>query len=174
VRPARLAARCLTLLGPVAGPVAVACPDAPRLTAALAARVPLAGGAEPPAGAVVAFLGGPARPADRQALLRALEARLPAGAPLVLLDHNQPRACWRRALALGHLAAAGLGPARGRYPAARELAALGFAVERLRLACGERVQLVAARRLSPREVKPGAALPRPARGPGRAAPPRGG
>ena len=33
-------------------------------------------------------------------------------------------------------------PARARYPAARELAALGFDVERLRLACGERVQLV--------------------------------
>jgi hypothetical protein len=41
----------------------------------------------------------------------------------------------------------GLRPSRARYPAARELAALGFAVERLRLACGERVQLVVARRL---------------------------
>jgi hypothetical protein len=53
----------------------------------------------------------------------------------------------RRLAAHAALAARGLGTARARCPAARELAALGFAIERLRLAAGERVQLVAARRL---------------------------
>jgi len=144
---ARLAARCLALLGPrAAGPVAVAGPRTAPLAAALAARVRLARDDETPAAAVVVFLGAPARPAARQACLRAVERRLPAGAPLVLLDHNQPRAPWRRLLAALGLVAAGLGPARGRYPAARELAALGYAIERLGLACGERAQLVLARR----------------------------
>jgi hypothetical protein len=118
-----------------------------RLAAALAAQTPVAGEADAPAGAIVVFLGQRAHPAARQAALRILQRRLPAGAPLVLVDHNQPRARWRRALATIRLAVRGLGPARARYPAARELAALGFAVEQLRLACGERVQLVAARRV---------------------------
>jgi hypothetical protein len=146
VRPARLAAECLALLGPVPGPVALTVPRARRLAAALAARVRRASEGEAPAGAVVAFLGDSARPAERQLALRVLQRRLPAGAPLVLLDHSQPRAWWRRGVGLLGLVAAGLGPARARYPAARELAALGFAVERLRLARGERVQLVVARR----------------------------
>src|SRR5207253_1017999 len=83
------------------------------------------------------------------AMLAALRNRLPAGAPLVLLDHSQPRALWRRAVGILVLAARGLAPSRARYPAARELAAIGFAVERLRLACGERVQMVVARRRPP-------------------------
>ena len=65
---------------------------------------------------------------------------------LLRSDHNQPRVLWRRGLGIVVLAAARFPPSRARYPAARELAALGFAVERLRLACGERVQLVLARR----------------------------
>lgn len=141
---ARLAARCLALLGPVAGPVAIAAPRAPRLAAALAGRLGAAA-AETPAAAVVVFLNSPARPHERQALLAELRRRLVPGAPLVLVDHSQPRARWRRLGARIGLALVGLPPARARYPAARELAALGFAVERLRLACGERVQLVAAR-----------------------------
>ena len=144
--PARLAARTLALLGPVAGPVAIVAPRPPGLAAALAAAVRVARDGEPPAAAVVGFLQTTACPGERQALLRSLQARLPAGAPLVLVDHNQPRAWWRRVLAAPHLAVSALGPARARYPAARELAALGFGVERLWLACGERVQLVAARR----------------------------
>jgi len=147
VRPARLAAHALDLLGPVAGPVAVVSPASPALAAALAHRVPVAG-AEPTA-AVLVFLGAPAHPADRQRTIRELRARLPATASLVLVDHNQPRAWWRRALALLPLATQGLGPARARYPAARELAALGFSIQRLRLACGERIQLVLARRTDP-------------------------
>jgi len=139
VSGARLAAHAVRLLGPVEGPVAVAAPR--RLAAARDGEVPAA--------AVVAFLGSPPRPAERQALLAALRNRLPAGAPLVLLDHSQPRALWRRAVGILVLAARGLAPSRARYPAARELAAIGFAVERLRLACGERVQMVVARRRPP-------------------------
>jgi hypothetical protein len=146
VSTARLAARCAALLGTPGGAVAVAGDGAPRLVAALAGRVRVARGDEPIAAAVVCFLGAPARPADRQRTLAALAARLPAGAPLVLVDHNQPRTAWRRLVALPALVAAGLGPARARYPAARELAALGFRVDALRLACRERAQLVVARR----------------------------
>jgi len=146
VRAARLAARALALLGPVTGPVAVVSPHSPKLAAALAARLPPLAAGEPPAAAVVVFLGAPARPVDRQQALRAVQTRLPAEAVLVLVDHNQPRAWWRRMLAWPGLAAAGLDARRARYPAARELAALGFTVDRLRLACGERVQLVVARR----------------------------
>ena len=143
---ARLAAQCLALLGPVHGPVAVLGPGTARLRAAVAGALPAAQDGDVPAGAVVVFLGAAVPPAERQAELRGLERRLRSGAPLVLVDHNQPRAGWRRVPAWLRLALAGLGPARARYPAARELAALGFAVERLRLARGERVQLVLARR----------------------------
>src|SRR5206468_890134 len=126
--------------------VVVVAPHAARLRAALAARLAPPVGAGAPVAAVVAFLGLPARPAARQRTLRDLQTRLPLDAPLVLVDHNQPRAAWRRALATLTLAGARLGPARGRYPAARELAALGFRVDRLALVPGERVQLVLARR----------------------------
>ena len=144
--PARLAAHCLALLDSRAGPIAVACPRAPRLHAALAALTPVAGERDVPAAAVVAFLGAPAVPAERQATLRALGDRLERGAPLVLVDHNQPRRLWRRLIACIALAGAGFSPARARYPAARELAVLGFLIERLRLTPGERVQLITARR----------------------------
>jgi hypothetical protein len=146
VRPARLAAHCLALLDPRAGPLAVVCPRAPRLYAALAAQAPVAGDRDVPTAAVVAFLGSPAAPAERQATLRALGTRLAPGAPLLLVDHNQPRTYWRRLIAFTTLAAAGFPPTRARYPTARELAALGFVVERLRLTCGERIQLITARR----------------------------
>jgi hypothetical protein len=146
VSAARLAAHCLALLDAPRGPIAVTCPRAARLRAALAAAAPLAGEGEAPVAAVVAFLGAPASPAERQATLRTVGQSLGRGARLVLVDHNQPRSAWRRAMALLPLAAAGLSPARARYPAARELAVLGFLVERLRLACGERVQLISARR----------------------------
>jgi energy-converting hydrogenase Eha subunit E len=146
VSRARLAARARTLLGPVHGPVAIVMPHAPRLADALATTLSPAEGATAAAAAVVAFLGDGAGPAERQTLLRSLATRLPVGAPLVLLDHNQPRAWWRRAVGTVRLAAGGFRPARARYPAARELAVLGFGVEQLRLECGERVQLVLARR----------------------------
>jgi hypothetical protein len=146
VNAARLAARALELLGSPEGPIAVEAPRASRLAAALAAGRPVATREDAPVAAVVVFVGVPALPSERQAILGRLCERLPAGAPLVVVDHNQPRAPWRRAVALIRLLAAGLPPARARYPAARELVAHGFTVERLRLACGERVQLVVARR----------------------------
>jgi hypothetical protein len=145
VSAARLAARCLALLGPVGGPVAVVAPAGSRLAAAVRSGVRAARDAEQPVGAVVVFLGAPAQPVERQSALRALARTLAPGAPLVLVDHNQPRTWWRRAVALPHLLLARLAAARARYPAARELAAIGFTIERLRLACGERVQLVLAR-----------------------------
>ena len=141
---ARLAARALEVLGAVDGPVVVACP--PRLAAAVAARCRVARPDGTGAGAVVAFLGEAARPEARQTLLRDLARRLAPGAPLVLLDHNQPRAWWRRLAGALLLIGRGLAPGRARYPAARELAALGFGVELLRLTRGERVQVVRARR----------------------------
>jgi hypothetical protein len=140
-----LAARALELLGPFEGRVAVLGPRPGRVAAALGARVALAGADEPAAAAVVTFLGAGAVPAERQALVASLERRLPSGAPVVLVDHNQPRTWARRLLGIAALVLHGLGPARARYPAARELAALGLEVERLRLVCGERIQLVAAR-----------------------------
>jgi len=144
VSGARLAAHAVRLLGPVAGPVALVAP--PRLGAHLGTHLAAAKNGDVPAAAVVAFLGRPPEPATRQALLVALRNRLPPGAPIVLLDHSQPRVAWRRAIGALLLAVRGLWPSRARYPAARELAALGFAVERVRLARGERVQLVVARR----------------------------
>jgi hypothetical protein len=146
VSAASLAVHCLELLGPPTGPVAVVASRTPRLAAALAARVTPSRDGDRPAAAIVAFLGAVAAPTERQRVLHALRTRLPAGAPLVLIDHNQPRALARRVLGWLVLAAAGLGPARARYPGARELRALGFTIDRLRLACGERVQLVLARR----------------------------
>lgn len=136
------------MLGPFDGPLAVAGPGAARLDAALPAGVPRARAGARPAAALVTFLGAPAAPAERQALLAGLRGRLPANAPLLVVDHNQPRRWWRRGLGAAALAARGLPASRARYPAARELAALGLAVERLGLARGERVQLVAARRRS--------------------------
>jgi hypothetical protein len=141
-----LAARCLALLGPLDGRVAVVGPGAGRVVAALPRATPLADPDESPAAAIVAFLGARSDPAARRAELARLRGRLADGSPLVLIDHNQPRARWRRMLGVVALASRGLGPARARYPAARELASLGLDVERLRLACGERVQLVVARR----------------------------
>jgi len=144
VSAARLAARALDLLGPVEGPVVVACPA--RLAAAIAPHRAVAADGAVGSGAVVAFLGAAVAPAERHAVLTAVARRLAPGAPLVVLDHNQPRTWWRRLAGAAVLAARALPPARARYPAARELAALGFVVERLRLACGERVQLVRALR----------------------------
>ena len=140
-----LASRSLELLGPIEGRVAVLGARPRRLASALGACVPLAGPGETASAAVITFLGASAVPAERQAVLASLGGQLDGGAPVVLVDHNQPRSWWRRALGVATLALRGLAPARARYPAARELAALGLEVERLRLARGERVQLVAAR-----------------------------
>src|SRR5262249_26234913 len=128
------------------GPLAVVGPHAARVAAALPPGTALAGPGVIPAAAIATFLGASAGPAARQTVLASLRSCLLPGAPIVLLDHNQPRAWWRRAVGVAALALRGLPPARARYPGARELAALGLDVECLRLARGERIQLVVARR----------------------------
>jgi hypothetical protein len=96
-------------------------------------------------GAVVSFLGQGADPAARRETLAALRARLGPAGRLVVVDHNQPRRWLPRVIALPWLWRHRLAPERARYPTAREIAANGFMVEALRLAAGERVQLVVAR-----------------------------
>ena len=141
---AKLAARALDLLGPHEGPIVIEAPRAKRLLAALAAAGRIASSKDAPIAAVIVFLGMRASPTERQAALGVLRDRLPEGAPIVLVDHNQPRNPWRRVLAFAPLAIAGLPPTRARYPAARELATQGFTIRNLRLANGERIQLVSA------------------------------
>lgn|GEM_PF-1324173 len=154
MKRAALAGRCRDLLGALAGPVLVAEAGHGWLATALAAEgcavvaaPPLAvADWDPPAtpvrGAVLSFLGFAGGPAERQARLAVLRRRLRAGAPLVLVDHNQPRRLVRRLGAAVGLLVRGMPPRRARYPVAREAQALGFVVRRLRFAAGERVQLV--------------------------------
>jgi hypothetical protein len=100
----------------------------------------------------VSFVGVCPSPAERQRILAEARTHLVSGGTLVVVDHNRPR-CFLPAVA----AAAGMPPSppgrspRGRwrrlaYPTAREVQATGFVVEALRLAAGERVQIVFARR----------------------------
>src|SRR5262249_51611434 len=100
------------------------------------------------------FLGAPAAPAHRQAVLARLARRLPAGAPVVLLDDNQPRVWLGGLAAHAALAARGLGTARARCPAARELAALGFAIERAPRRRGARAAGCGAAALKPTGMLP--------------------
>ncbi len=99
----------------------------------------------------LSFLGERGAAAMRAALLAEVARICAPGAVVVVIDHNRPR---RRLAALLAVTAAprpaGATPAarwrRLAYPTARELRAAGFVVERLRLAAGERVQVVWARR----------------------------
>jgi hypothetical protein len=141
VTAARLAARCVELLGAIDGAVDLGAAGA--LAEALAGLVRRAGDGRPAAAAVCDFRDERDDPVAR---LAALASRLPVAAPIVVVDHNQPRDWWRRGVANLLLAARGIPPARARRPVAREVAAHGFVVERLRLAAGERLQLVLARR----------------------------
>lgn len=141
---ARLAAQCVDLLGPVDGPVDVR--GSETLARALATRLPAGRDGDAPVAAVCDFRDEPSGHAPWAARLPALATGLPAGAVLVVVDHNQPRARWRRVLGMIVLAAHGFPPMRARYPTAREIAARGFVVERLHLLDGERLQLVRARR----------------------------
>jgi len=147
VTAARLAARCVELLDGVGGPIAVSAP--PSVAAAVAARVPIAqdGAVDGVvAGAVYVLLGTRIDEPARAAAWDALAARLASGAPVVVVDHNQPRTLARRALGVLALAARGLPPERARYPVAREVNGHGFTIERLSLEDGERVQILLARR----------------------------
>ena len=137
----------VALLEDAAGPVLVVGRDAGRWQAVLrASGRPVAGPTDAATAALVTFTGERGDPDVRRRRLAQVRARLDPGAPLLLIDHNQPRQWWRRPVAAALLAVRGLPPARGRYPVARELDAAGFCVRRLALEAGERVQLVLARR----------------------------
>lgn len=143
--PRALGGAVVALLPPGGGPVAVAGTDAAAWREVLA-RAGFAPADEGPvAAAVVSFLGERADAAARRATLGRVGTRLAAAGRLVVVDHNRPRRAAARLRALPTLWRRALGAARARYPTAREVAASGFAVERLRLAAGERVQLVVAR-----------------------------
>jgi hypothetical protein len=140
VTTAGLATRCLAELGPIGGAVVI--DGGGRLARRLAATVPSSGA---PAAAICVFLDDRAAPEERRRRLAAVRARLVPGASLLAVDHNQPRTWWRRSIGWCALALRGHGPARGRRPLAVEVQQAGFAIERLRFAAGERVQLVRAR-----------------------------
>ncbi len=123
----RLAADCLRLLGAPPTTVTVVAPHDRALAAALAAQG-AAAASDGASAAIVSFRGARAHPAERQACLTTLRARLPAGAPLLVVDHNQPRTLGLRLAAVVHLALAGLRPGRARYPAARGRAPLALTV----------------------------------------------
>jgi hypothetical protein len=137
----------LALLGPVDGAVVVAEPGGWWAARLRVAGLRVAELGEPrAAAALVSFVGARTAAELRRRTLEAVRGRLPADAPLVLVDHNQPRQWWRRVLGAAALVVRGFPPSRARYPAARELDGAGFRVERLELAAGERVQVVRARR----------------------------
>lgn len=141
---ARLAARCVELLGTVDGAVAISA--AGPMQTALATRVRAAAPGDPAVAACCVLVGERIDDEARRVRLAALAARLCDGAPLVVVDHNQPRAWWRRVFGALVLLAHGHAPERARHPVARAVQAAGFVVERIRFADGERVQLVVARR----------------------------
>lgn len=97
----------------------------------------------------VSFVGDASTPHARRALLDQACRAVRPGGTLVVIDHNRPR---RRLAALVALARSprlrGSPSARWRrqgHPVAREARDCGLTVERLRLAVGERVQIVIAR-----------------------------
>jgi hypothetical protein len=140
VTRARVVAQALHLLGAVDGPIALA-----GRTGTIP-NVHVARDDEPAAAALCVFLGEPADPTSRQARLAALSKRLGPGAPLVVVDHNQPRTRWRRAIGTAALALHGFTPSRARYPVALEVHDEGYAIACLRLTANERIQLILARR----------------------------
>jgi hypothetical protein len=140
VTDGRLVTQATALLGD-GGPIVV---EPPAWAARVAATRAVAAPTDAATGALVSFLGARLDAAARTARLDALAARLPSGAPLVVVDHNQPRTWAGRLVGTLVLAVRGFAPARARHPVAREVDAHGFAVERLSLARGERVQLVRA------------------------------
>lgn len=144
---AAVRARAVSLLGRAAGTALVLGPRPDAWEAALrSAGWAVAADGEGAAAALVSFVGERENETLRLGRLAAARARLGVDAPLVLVDHNQPRPRWRRVVGWLALALHGLSPGRGRTAAARQLDAAGFRVECLRLAAGERVQLVLARR----------------------------
>ena len=140
--PARLAAACDALLGGIDGRLVVVAPHASAAVVAFRARA--ADAADTPVGAVIVWLGERGESERRTAVLADVRARLPVGAPLVVVDYNQPRTRGRRWANALELWLRGVPSSRARYLVAREVARSGFTVERARLADGERLQLVRA------------------------------
>ena len=111
--------------------------------------LPLASGKIP--SVALSFVGCDLTAAEREATLRAAQRALAPNGVLFVIDHNRPR---RRLAAFGALLRSprvlGASPRsrwrRLAYPAAREVKAAGFAVDRMRLAAGERVQVIVARK----------------------------
>jgi len=111
-------------------------------------RLPYADASQP--AILLSFVGGAPAGEDRQRLLAETRRALASGGRLLVLDHNRPRG---RFAAMAALLAAPTPPggsltARWRrlgYTTAREAQARGLTVETLRLAAGERVQLIIAR-----------------------------
>ena len=111
-------------------------------------RLPCADATQP--AILVSFVGGASTSETREQLLAEVRRVLAPGGRLLVLDHNRPRG---RLAALGAVITAPVPPgaslaARWRrlsYTTAREAQARGLVVEALRLAVGERVQLVVAR-----------------------------
>src|SRR5262249_27958478 len=100
------------------------------------------------------FLRAPPAPPDRQAVLAGLGGRPAAGAPGVLLGHNPPRGWVGGVSAPPAPPARARGAARARCPAARELAALGFAIERAPRRRGARAAGCGAAALKPTGMLP--------------------
>jgi SAM-dependent methyltransferase len=104
----------------------------------------------------LSFLGDDPTAPRRQAALRELRRALAPGGLLLVVDHNRPRG---RAQAFAALLrqprvsgrSLGLRWRRLAYPVAREAHASGFTVDALRLALGERVQMIVARKAASAE-----------------------
>jgi len=119
----------------------------------LAARAPLVlPMADGSVGALTLWLLGERGAAEvRAALLGELARVCAPGGVLVAVDHNRPRQRWAalRAVVAAPRPAGATPASRWRrlaYQTAREIRAAGFVIERLRLAAGERVQVVWGRR----------------------------
>lgn len=131
----------------------LAAPSRERSVRAAAAALPF--GNASIAALTVSFLG--AEGHAHAVLLGELARVCAPGGVLIAVDHNRPR---RRMAALVAVAArpCPIGPnpaARWRrlaHPTARQVWAAGFTIERLRLAAGERVQVVFARRAGPQNL----------------------
>ncbi len=100
---------------------------------------------------VLSFLGDASDARRRAAIITEVARVATPGASIVVVDHNRPRHPAAAIVALVRSPRpAGWQPIaawqRLAYPSARELRAAGFAVDRLRLAADERLQVISARR----------------------------
>jgi hypothetical protein len=101
--------------------------------------------------AVVVWLVGTSMPpAARRTVLAEVQRALPPRGAVVVIDHNRPRAWWRRVRNAAWCVRCGVDPVRrAAYPVAREVHAAGFDEIALRLAFGEQIQIVRGVRPAP-------------------------